>query len=210
MDRENQQETATEAEIAWLAGIIEGEGTVALSCWQRKRGVKPKVGVEIKLYNTDSGLINKAIEIVRKMGINPYITQREMSPMKMANGDKYGGKDPMLMVGVKKLGDTFRLAKSLRPWFFGDKAGRLDLIIDYLSQRLEKTVTNGRTTPLDIEDIKIVADFYKTYVKANRANTEMVDRLLRDYTCGVEYISDRKAQSRYNPNSCESMRGGQK
>ena len=51
MDRENQQGTPTEAEIAWLGGIIEGEGSVMLSCFVRDERAKPKVGVEIKLYN---------------------------------------------------------------------------------------------------------------------------------------------------------------
>lgn len=212
MNRENQQETATESEIAWLAGIIEGEGTVALSCWQRKPGVKPKIGTEIKLYNTDSGLINKAIEIVNKLGINPYISQRDMSPMHMVGGEKYGGVDPMLTVTVKKIGDTFKLASLLRPWFFGDKAGRLDLMIQYLGKRLEKISEGGKALPLDIEDIKVVANFYKSHVKRNNANTEMVDRLLRDFTCGAEYTMPfhKNIQPRYSPNSCESMRGEQK
>ena len=44
MNRDNQQEIPTEAEIAWLGGIIEGEGSVSLSCYVRNEKSKPKMG----------------------------------------------------------------------------------------------------------------------------------------------------------------------
>lgn len=187
MDRENQQGTPTESEIAWLAGVLEGEGTVALTCHVRSEKCKqPKIGVEIKLYNTDAGIIRKAVDIYERLGLAYYLTEREQKPMRMASGQKYGGRDPMLMVSVKRMQPAFFLAKLVRPWMFGDKGARLDLMIQYLARRIDKFekvggVLKERRTPLEREDIEIVVDFYNKFVTRPGHNRKLVEGLLNEY-----------------------------
>ncbi|MDH3981283.1 MAG: hypothetical protein OES84_00105 [Kiritimatiellaceae bacterium] len=184
MNRVNQQGTPSEAEIAWLAGIIEGEGTVALSAYRRSEKEKPKVGVVIILYNTDAGIIKKAKEVVDRLMLSCHLRERSQKPLARANGEGYGGQDPMFVLKVSKLDSAYLLAKLIRPWCFGQKAARLDLIIEYLSQRLSKIEANGgnfRNVPIDHDDVKIVADFYNQFVKRNKSNRALVAGLLNEY-----------------------------
>jgi len=183
MDRENQQGTPTEAEIAWLGGIIEGEGSVMLSCFVRDERAKPKVGVEIKLYNTDGGIIKKAVDIIERLGLRYHLRERSQKPMKMESGAKYGSAAPMIALTVKNLACAYSLAKLLRPWMFGEKGHRLDLMIQYLARRLEKIKENGgnfRNIALDYGDVSIVADFYKRFVKRPGHNRHLVEGLLNE------------------------------
>jgi hypothetical protein len=182
MGRDNQQGTPTEAEIAWLSGVIESEGSVMLSCYVRKERCKPKIGTEIKLYNTDAGIIHKAVDILERLGVGHYISERQQKPMKMKNGKEYGASCPMLALTVKNLEQAYRLAKIIRPWFFGEKGPRLDLMIQYLARRLAKIEASGNLrVPLDRGDVQIVVDFYRKHVTRPGHNRHLVEGLLNEY-----------------------------
>ena len=62
----NQQGTlaVTDFEIGWLAGIVDGEGTVAFSVYPRQEGGKTLQEVRVKpqviITNTDKALIERA------------------------------------------------------------------------------------------------------------------------------------------------------
>ena len=183
---DNQQGTPSEAEIAWLAGIIEGEGSVMLSCFIRKEGGHPKIGTEIKIYNTDAGIIAKAVDIFERLGFAYYLAETKMEPIRKKVGDGiYTGKmDPMLSVAVKNLRDAYNLSKAIYPWMFGDKKLRVALIIQYLARRLAKIDANGgnyRNVQLDYGDCKLVVDFYRNFVSRPGHNGHLVEGLLRDY-----------------------------
>ena len=182
MNRDNQQEIPTEAEIAWLGGIIEGKGSVSLSCYVRNEKSKPKMGTEIKLYNTDAGIIGKATDIIERLGLSFHLAERAQKPMKMASGEQYGGKDPMLILTVKRLESAYILGKLLHPWMFGDKHHRMTLIIQYLSRRLSKIEKHGHNVEIDKGDVEIVAKFYREHVKRPGHNRHLVEKLLRGYT----------------------------
>lgn len=183
MNRGNQQEIPTETEIAWLAGIVEGEGSVMLSCYVRNEKSKPKVGTEIKVYNTDAGIIAKCTEIVERLNLSYHLSERAMKPMKMESGEKYGGRDPMLTLTVNRLESAYLLGKLLLPWMFGDKQHRLRLIVQYLARRLNKIkITGKHNVEIDKGDVEIVAEFYRTHVKRPGHNRHLVEKLLRGYT----------------------------
>ena len=187
MDRENQQKTPiTEGEIAWLAGVIECDGSVTLSahCRKEKPKAMPKVGVEIKFYNTDAGLIAKVVDILERLNVGHYILNRPQKQMEMANGAIYGAKKEMLAVCVKRLTHAYVLAKILRPWFFGEKGHRLDLVIQFLARRYAKTgFTNSGSSKhgeYDKGDIELIQKFYRECVKKPSVNKDLVEGLLRD------------------------------
>lgn len=182
MGKDNQQGTPSEAEIAWLSGVIESEGSVMLSCYVRQEGRKPKIGTQIMLYNTDAGIIHKAVDVLERLGIGHYITERPQKQMCMADGKKYGAPCPMLSVAVKNIEQAYRLAKIIRPWFFGEKGPRLDLMIQYLARRLAKIEATGNTrVPLDRGDVQLVVDFYRKHVTRPGHNRHLVEGLLNEY-----------------------------
>jgi LAGLIDADG-like domain len=162
----NQQGTPSDVELAWLAGFIEGEGTLALSAWNRFADGdvrSPKVAVTIKVYNTDAKLIQKCRSIIRKLEIEPYLKEREQKPMLKKGGGEYVSHDPMLTLTVSKQQCAKRLLNAIRPHLFGDKATRADLMIEYLDMRIAKIEANGgnfRKLDVGPDEYRIVEQFY--------------------------------------------------
>lgn len=184
MNRDNQQDTPTEGEIAWLAGVIECDGSVMLSAHMRKEEPEkvPKIGVEIKLYNTDGGIIAQAITILDKLNVGYYLVERPQKSLKMDNGKTYGDlTKPMLSVIVKKMTDTLRLATILEPWMFGEKRHRLRVMINFLISRYNRTgFKSGTKIGYSTDELRCVTGFYRDFVKNPSANKALVEGLLRD------------------------------
>lgn len=186
MDRDNQQETPTDGEIGWLAGVIECDGSIMLSAHCRKEAPKsmPKVGVEIKFYNTDAALISKTVDVLERLNVGHYIVNRPQKPMEMKSGATYGAQKDMLAVVVKKLSAAYKLSKLLEPWMFGEKGHRLRLMIQFLSRRYEKTAFQNagskESAKYDRGDIELIQKFYRDFVKKPSVNRDLVEGLLRD------------------------------
>ena len=179
---DNQQGTPSEAEIAWLAGLIEGDGTLALTVHERRghEGSNPKIAVLLRVYNTDAAIISKSISILERLGVGHYVEEREMKPLMKPDGEgAYHSPDPRLAVNVKKFADALSLLSRLRPWFFGDKAPRADLILKFLARRLARIETAGGNTrtPYARDDLCTVREFYSL---TRKGRSPTLERLLND------------------------------
>ena len=62
-------------QLCWLAGIIEGEGTVGMYKAVRKEG-NPKISPILSITNTDPWIINQCDKIIRKLGVIPYVVEK--------------------------------------------------------------------------------------------------------------------------------------
>ena len=177
---DNQQATPSKCEIAWLAGLIEGDGTLALSVHERRghEGSNPKISVLVRIYNTDAAIIKKCTEILDKLGVGCHIEEREMKPLLKPDGNgAYHSPDPMLAVSVKKFDGMLTLMNKLRPWLFGDKAPRADLILKFLTRRLayiEKEGNGNTRIAYQREDLETVREFYGLTRKSLNLNLERV------------------------------------
>lgn len=172
---DDQQATPTEAEIAWLGGIIEGEGTLSLAPQRTgKPSVKTgeqyhKIHVVVRLYNSDAGIILKALEIMERLGVNPHMTEREQKPLQLEGRDAYTSRNSMITLHVGLMAPAQRLLRAIRPWLFGEKSKRADIMLRFLDQRLDKIeqrkarkVTSGGggwKVPYDESDWKLCAEF---------------------------------------------------
>lgn len=66
---------AQETELAYLAGIIDGEGTITLE-WSGRRASKsllPGLRPTVHIANTDENLIQYCIDLLRKLKVKPQI-----------------------------------------------------------------------------------------------------------------------------------------
>lgn len=164
MNRDNPQGTPSQAEIAWLAGFIEGEGTLVLSSWKRneKQGKQPKIGLQVKIYNTDALLIRRTVDMMERMGVAPHIKEREQKPMLRPGGGEYRPVNGMYIVTINKLEQVHQLLTHLHPWLAGDKRARADLMLRFLDRRFAKFRKNNgyKRVPYDDGDMQIVAEFY--------------------------------------------------
>jgi hypothetical protein len=179
---DNQQATPTDGEIAWLAGIIEGEGTLMMSLWMRNenRSTKPKVGLQIKIYNSDAGIMRKAAEILEKLSVGFHLGEREMKPMRKPDGEgHYMPNDPMLTATISQMAMVRRVLVAVRPWLFGSKAARADLMMRFMERRFAKfdDFSMGKRAPYDADDIRLVLSFVKN---GRRGDVATVERVLNE------------------------------
>lgn len=182
MGRDNQQATPTEGEIAWLAGIIEGEGTLCMSMWTRASYAvdrRPKIGLQVKIYNSDAGIIRKAASILELLVVGFHLKERDMPPMAKHGGGGYAPTAPMLTLTVSNLSAVRQLLLAVRPWLFGEKAARADLMLQFLARRFAKYETKslGKRAAYDAGDVRLVLQFLKT---GSRGDIKTVERVLNE------------------------------
>jgi hypothetical protein len=183
MDRDNQQATPTEGEIAWLAGIIEGEGTLCMSMWTRNSYAvdrRPKIGLQIKIYNSDAGIIRKAASILELLAIGFHLKERDMPPMaKFGGAGQYAPTAPMLTLTVSNLSAVRCVLQAISPWLFGEKAARAELMLKFLARRFAKYETKslGKRAAYDAGDVRLVLQFLKT---GRRGDIKTVERVLNE------------------------------
>ena len=156
----DQQEKLTQAEIGWLTGIIEGEGSITMNARKKKWKGWQGFGVDmgVTMCNTDAGIIERCVQIIRKMGIEPYIHESALSPI------PYRGKG-----NIKK---TYKSKGTiLSPYMAGEKKSRADLIVEFINRRLKRkgehskngygrTKKGGASSWMNADDWKIVRNFY--------------------------------------------------
>ncbi len=124
---------ATDFEIGWLAGIADGEGWIGFSIEYKQSGAKSprgrlvKVRPEFRINNTDPVIIDRAIEILQKIGINPYRRTSKTS-LRRRLIHECSCKH---MVGVEKI------LLALHEQLTGNKQERASLILEFIQLRRE-------------------------------------------------------------------------
>ena len=143
----NQHGTPNLAELGWLAGILEGEGSISLvvrkKSWNGWQGVG--VDLNVSFVNTDGFIIEKVVSLLRQIiGSEPHVQGHAPSRIHKADGTYYQnvGKT-VLYVGVSKMAKIKMLLEALIPHMVGEKSARARLMIDFITRRQGK---NGERT----------------------------------------------------------------
>lgn len=121
--------TATEAEMGWFAGILEGEGSITFFKQPRKNG-KFDVIVGINITNTDISIINKLTEILMKNDLSWFIREKQVYKK---NHSRCFFIETRQHAMVKKSLETFL------PYMVGEKKAKAEIVIRYLNKRFERT-----------------------------------------------------------------------
>jgi signal recognition particle subunit SEC65 len=147
---------ATEAEIGWLAGIIDGEGHIGISRQGAKKG--DAIKTDLQIVNTDWALIQKVIDILRKLGVNPHV--RERVHVKKTWNTNW-------IVSVGKFAHIRRVLEAVRPHLTGIKSEKADCMLDLIRSRMQKT----RADRYDLYEVAIVEQFRSRFVGTCGAST---------------------------------------
>ncbi len=127
---DNQQ--ATDLEIGWLAGIIDGEGWLGFSVTQDKR---PGVGdyrrgicvkTELKITNCDEAIIERATGILQKLGVNPYRRTHKQLGV---------GRRPVHECAIKHMASIERVLPTMQPHLTGNKQQRAAIMLRFITLR---------------------------------------------------------------------------
>jgi len=152
----NQQETVSEVEKGWLAGIIDGEGCLHID-------IDPRGGSHPYLTVTNSNklIIEKAVDIWRRLGVGCRVQTR-------ANQRKNPVQD-VQVIGFKRLKPAL---VAIMPYLVG-KADEALLLYRFTESRLlkaDKHLTNVERA-FSVEEMDLIYAL-KEYKHHNRVSSE--------------------------------------
>ena len=174
---DNQQERF-DLKLAWLAGIIEGEGWVSLGLvksLKRDKSIYPAYVPNMGLTNTDIGMVEEAERIFNHLGIK-YRSQLRKA---------YVGSDGISRKEKKEISvathESFTiLANAIRPFMIGEKRNRIDKVLKFLEIRSSKP-RRGKESRYGQEEHDIYLSLYSYKGKVDKS------KILNDYTPGSQY-----------------------
>lgn len=123
-----------DTDLAWLAGIWDGEGTCSLYGNREKNGSR-KIKPRFSMGNTDLGIINRALKIVNMLGVNPYIYNRQ--PKKKQH------KACTYFV-INKREDITIVLEAILPYMTGEKKEKAKLVLHFCKSRIKQKTKNNR------------------------------------------------------------------
>jgi hypothetical protein len=184
----NQQATLNvdDAELGWLGGIIDGEGTVVLYVSitkdQKLYGAYPQVTIG----NTEKVMIDKVADIINRLGIGVHVSHREPKGPCGVPGNvksKYKTLHLASVVGYKRAG---KLLEVIAPYLVTSKKERAELMIEYIRSRSDRIYQGGvrqssRNFPYTTDDLQMILKIMKM---GNSKHIPLIERVLRDYTQG--------------------------
>lgn len=170
---DNQQERF-DLELAWLAGIIEGEGWVSLALVKsrKKNGNSlPAYVPNIGLVNTDLGIVEKSEVIFKKLGLKYRVQLRK----------SYIGPDGSPRKEKKEISiathENFQiLSKAILPYMVGEKKNRIKKVLHFIEMRASKP-RSGKNSKYTQEEHKIYLSLYSYRGKSK-------SKIPNDYTPG--------------------------
>jgi len=146
-EMDNQQ--ATQIELGWIAGFIDGEGYIGVQEYKTRRK-HPSFKCAIQISNTDEVMILKAQRIFQKIGVNPYLRVYQYG---LNNRPK--SKTVWILV-VGKMHKIVQVLESVNPYLTGMKKERADLILEYCQSRLKHWVRGSHNNVISEREAQIV------------------------------------------------------
>ena len=165
----------TEAEIGWLAGILDGEGSIILSNTKvpvskerYQHAERIQYAPKITMVNTDPELIAKYVKLLDKLGVGCGVYEKN-SVNRLGNKQQW-------QVMVSRMKSVKIFLDLLLPHLTCKKA-KAELLLRFINLRLNKVGAKGMTNEdraYSTEEIDVCNQF----------------RNLRDYTCDPVYRDD--------------------
>ena len=119
--------------LAWLAGITDGEGTIAVfhnkenTDW-KKDGPYDRYHAIYTIANTDPNIINEAMKVLNEIGVTAQIFRRTPVSEKHSVG---------MHLNCRKLSHIKIVLEALLPFLVGKKA-QAELTLRFVNSRLER------------------------------------------------------------------------
>lgn len=185
---DNPQQTLSDAELGWLAGILDGEGSILLFFGVRKHGKLNNVSPQVILGNTEQVMIEAYVKLVKKMGAGVHVCTRQpkaggIPGMTAARASKYKLLYVASSVGFQRV---CNLLRPVIPYLVTSKKQRAELILRFIDQRLarrEISSSDGRGKYSNLrynrEDLELMVEVLKIQ---RSKHTHIVQGMLRDYT----------------------------
>ena len=130
----NQQETVSDIDKSWLAGILDGEGSIGI-CRMMSHRKNPTLTPRISIGNTNIKIIDHVREILKKIPITMFLEKRQQVNNK--NWKSASVIQISHIVGVKKLLDL------IIPFLIGKKS-QGEILLSFVNSRMKIYESLGR------------------------------------------------------------------
>lgn len=132
----NTAMTATEAELGWFAGLLEGEGCITFHTRSKKASKNGTFDIVVgaQITNTDLAIINKLVEILDKCGLSWFVRAKKVY------SDKH---TPCYFIECRQQKMLLRSLNILVPYMHGTKKDRAVLVSKYLDKRIRRLEKYG-------------------------------------------------------------------
>ncbi len=124
------QVALTEAELGWLGGLWDGEGSITV--FRRQEKGNWKYCPVICVTNCDVNIIQKAVELLDRVGIRLHVFERESENVKHKNG---------INAGTRKLEHVKKFTQMMIPYLVGKKSQAI-LTLRFVERRLNNKRTH--------------------------------------------------------------------
>lgn len=135
-------------EIAWLAGIIEGEGYIGLSC---KVTGDFQYLPRVQIINSDMTLLEEASKILKNHDVPHYIMHRKPSLKGLKNNRRV---TDLRITGISRVAKVLEL---VAPLMRGEKKARAEVILKFCQSRMGVY----KNTPYQEVEHSLYQDFRK-------------------------------------------------
>lgn len=123
----NQQVTQTD--LAWLAGIWDGEGHFSIRRTVLKNGNSPQYSPRIGITNSNVQILTKVREILDALDIGYYFKEKEQ-------GGFEGSEKQTWVVSVETMINAVKVITAIKPYLVG-KIFQANCILEYCERRLK-------------------------------------------------------------------------
>ena len=186
MNTDNWQEIGL---AGWLAGIIDGEGTVSLSISRRRQNMI-RTTPKVIIANTDEGIIQRTIEALATVGVGHYI-RTERRPPGHVLGVPVAKFLPVMTIEVSGFDRVATLLNAVQPFLAGAKLERARLLLKFISERLAALggSTKAHNQVYRAQDVENALAFLRV---TKTKNMDHITKLLNEHT--------REARTQYRRN----------
>jgi len=118
---------------AWLAGIMEGEGTFSIYHQKTGDGPKGQLRGSVSVTNTDPFLINRCFDLFKEMGIELFMHSYD---------NKKGSTKTVYDLQTSKHTYVKIICETLLPFLIGEKKAKAQMLLRFVEGRLSKGKKN--------------------------------------------------------------------
>lgn len=157
----NPQGTISDTDLGWLAGMIDGEGSIAFSVYARDESrpewirVKPQVLVT----GTEKPVIERVVDLMRQIGVGAHFQTRGQRDPRGFNvgASRYKPLHVATAAGFKR---TSALLRVITPHLVSMKRQKAEMVLEYIDGRLAKVALDNKA-PHDRIDLERVVSIIK-------------------------------------------------
>lgn len=142
MDNPQGTLPVSETEKAWLAGIIDGEGSVILSLQvngHKLIGALP----EVHVGNTEQVMIEAIGDIYNRLSVGRHISRRKLSSTNGITGQRGMSYKDLYVVAVVGFLRVRKLLPHILPYLVTSKKQKTELLLRYVEQRCVRIYPEG-------------------------------------------------------------------